>query len=175
MCIYRERFIVRDWLMCDPMDCSPPGSSALGVFQARILEWVAISFSRGSSRPTDRIQVSHVASRFFAIWSTREALWPWKLGKSQPAVWASNGRLETKENRWCRQSLEASAGGVSPAWGGWYFFFPVRLLVSSGSSLSCWHFPEMFDDSSVTIHVSEGGVRWQLGASCLMWTSEGFC
>ena len=55
-----------------------------------------------------------------------------------------------------------------------FFFFSVRLLVSPGSSLSCWHFPEMFDDSSVTIHVSEGGVRWQLGASCLMWTSEGF-
>ena len=55
-----------------------------------------------------------------------------------------------------------------------FFFFSVWVLVSPGSSLSCWHFPEMFDDSSVTIHVSEGGVRWQLGASCLMWTSEGF-
>ena len=37
--------------LCDPMDCSPPGSSVHGVFQARILEWVAISFSRGSSQP----------------------------------------------------------------------------------------------------------------------------
>ena len=35
--------------LCDPMDCSPPGSSVHGIFQARILEWVAISFSRGSS------------------------------------------------------------------------------------------------------------------------------
>ena len=39
------------------------------------------------------------------------------------------------------------------------FFFPVRLLVSPDSSLSCRHFPEMFDDSSVTLPVSEGGVR----------------
>ena len=37
--------------LCEPMDCSPPGSSAHGIFQARILEWVAISFSRGSSQP----------------------------------------------------------------------------------------------------------------------------
>ena len=39
--------------LCDPIDCGPPGSSVHGVFQARILEWVAISFSRGSSQPRD--------------------------------------------------------------------------------------------------------------------------
>ena len=39
--------------LCDPMDCSLPGSSIHGIFQARVLEWVAISFSRGSSRPRD--------------------------------------------------------------------------------------------------------------------------
>ena len=46
------------WLFCDPMDCNPPGSSVHGIFQARILEWVAISFSRGSSPPRDRTPVS---------------------------------------------------------------------------------------------------------------------
>ena len=40
--------------LCDPMDCSPPGFSVHGVLQARILEWVAISFSRGSSQPSDQ-------------------------------------------------------------------------------------------------------------------------
>ena len=59
--------------LCEPMDCSPPGSSVLGVSQARILEWVAISFSRGSSRPRDRTQVSHIAGRGFNLWATREA------------------------------------------------------------------------------------------------------
>ena len=44
-----------------------------GIFQARILEWVAIPFSRGSSQPMDRIQVSLIAGRFFTIWATREA------------------------------------------------------------------------------------------------------
>ena len=47
--------------LCDPTDCSPPGSSVHGIFRAGILEWVAISFSRGSSRPRDRTCVSYVS------------------------------------------------------------------------------------------------------------------
>ena len=52
-------------ILCDPMDCSPPGSSVREIFQARILEWVAMSFSRGSSQPRDGTQVSCTAGRFF--------------------------------------------------------------------------------------------------------------
>ena len=48
-------------IFCNPMDCSPPGSSDHGILQARILEWVAISFSRGSSQPRDRTHVSYVS------------------------------------------------------------------------------------------------------------------
>ena len=59
--------------LCDPVDCSLPGCSIHGILQARILEWVAISFSRGSSQPRDRTQVSHIAGRCFAPWATREA------------------------------------------------------------------------------------------------------
>ena len=59
--------------LCYPMDCSPPGSSVHRILQARILEWVAISFSRGSSRPRDQTQVSHIAGRCFNFWATREA------------------------------------------------------------------------------------------------------
>ena len=55
------------------MDCSPPGSSVHGIFQARVLEWGAISFSRGSSRPRDQTWVSRVADRRFTVWATREA------------------------------------------------------------------------------------------------------
>ena len=51
--------------LCDPVDCSPPGSSVHGILQARILEWAAISFSRGSSRPRDRTQVSRIGGRSF--------------------------------------------------------------------------------------------------------------
>ena len=60
--------------LCDCMDCSPPGSSVHGVFQARVLEWAAISFSRGSSPPRDWTLVSHIVDRHFTVWATREIL-----------------------------------------------------------------------------------------------------
>ena len=63
------------WL-CEPMDCSLPGSSVCGILQARVLEWVAISFSRGSSWLRNRTQVSSTAGRCLTIWATREALAP---------------------------------------------------------------------------------------------------
>ena len=59
--------------LCDPINCSPPGSSVHGILQARILEWAATLFSRGSSWPRDRTWVSHIAVRFFTVWATREA------------------------------------------------------------------------------------------------------
>ena len=49
--------------LCNPMDSSQPGSSVHGIFQVRILEWVAISFSRGSCRPRDRTRVSCIVGR----------------------------------------------------------------------------------------------------------------
>ena len=60
--------------LCDPMDCSLPGSSIHEIFQARVLEWVAISFSRGSSQPRDGTWASRITGRHFTIWATREAL-----------------------------------------------------------------------------------------------------
>ena len=54
--------------LCDPMDCSLPGSSVHGIFQARVLEWVAISCARVSSRPRGRTWVSHIVGRPFTIW-----------------------------------------------------------------------------------------------------------
>ena len=59
--------------LCNPRDCSPPGSSVHAILQARILEWVAIPFSRGSSQPRDQTLVSYIGDRFFTIWATREA------------------------------------------------------------------------------------------------------
>ena len=55
--------------LCVPMDCSPPSSSGYGILRARILEWVAISFSRGSSQPRDQTWVSCIcgAGRFFTV------------------------------------------------------------------------------------------------------------
>ena len=67
--------VTQSWpALCDPMDCSLPGSSVHGILQARILEWVAISFSRGSSRPRDQTWVSWIAGGLLIIvWANREA------------------------------------------------------------------------------------------------------
>ena len=62
--------------LCDPMDCSLPASSVHGILQARILEWVAMTFSRGSSQPRNQTRVSCIAGRFFPIWATRDnSIW----------------------------------------------------------------------------------------------------
>ena len=56
MCVCMCVCVAQSYLaLCDPMDCSPPGSFVHGILQARVLEWVAIPFSRGSSQPRDRI------------------------------------------------------------------------------------------------------------------------
>ena len=60
--------------LCHPMDCSPPGSSVHGILWVRILEWVAIPFSRGCSQPRDWTWFSCIADRYFTIWATWEAL-----------------------------------------------------------------------------------------------------
>ena len=75
--------------LCDPLDCSPLGSSVHGILQARIVEWVAIPFLRGSSWPKDWIHISHKADRFFTVWATMKPIVKvyhnlilkiWKLG-----------------------------------------------------------------------------------------------
>ena len=58
----------------DTMDCSPPGSSVHGILQARIVEWVAIAFSRWSSWPRDQTHVSCIGRQILYHWVTREAL-----------------------------------------------------------------------------------------------------
>ena len=66
--------------LCDPLNCSLPGSSVLGILQARILEWVAIFFSRGSSQPW----ISYTAGRFFTTESPGK---PWKdIGETQSLI-----------------------------------------------------------------------------------------
>ena len=64
--------------LCDPMDCSLPGSSIHGIFQARVLEWIAISFSRRSSRSRDWTWVSRIVGRCFTDWATREVHKIWE-------------------------------------------------------------------------------------------------
>ena len=70
--------------LCNSVDCSPPGSSVHGILQARILEWVAISFSRGSSQPRYRTHVSLIAGRRFNLSATSQITFEKHLLRGQP-------------------------------------------------------------------------------------------
>ena len=74
--------------LCDPMDCNLPGSPVYGIFQAIVLECIAISFSSGSSLPRDQTQVSHIVDRRFTVYYW--ARWYWEEAKSLPSgLWPS--------------------------------------------------------------------------------------
>ena len=60
--------------LCDPMDCSPPGPSVHGILQARILEWIAISYSRGSSRPRNQTWISCISCNAGGLFPTEPSL-----------------------------------------------------------------------------------------------------
>ena len=83
-CLCRSEVAQSCSTLCDPMDCNLLGSSVHGIFQARVLEWVAISFSRGSFQSRDRIWVSCIAGRRFTVWSSREA-WNTAPNLSEPS------------------------------------------------------------------------------------------
>ena len=72
----KVKVLIAQWVsLCDSKDCRLPDSSIHGILQARIVEWVAIPFSKGSSRPRNLTQVSCIAGRFFTVWATREAIY----------------------------------------------------------------------------------------------------
>ena len=71
-CCWHLRKQHKGFFFCHPMDCSSPGSSVYGILHARILKWVAIPFSRGSSLPRNRSWVSCIACGFFIVWATRD-------------------------------------------------------------------------------------------------------
>ena len=79
----------------DSLDCGSPGSSVHGILQARILEWVAILFSRESFQPRDRTWVSCIASRFFTVWAAREALCHYTFVKT-------SRMYNTNSGPWCK-------------------------------------------------------------------------
>ena len=72
-CLSSVQSLSHVWLFVTPWTAAHPGSSVHGIFQARILEWVAISFCRRFSQPRDWMWVSLVASRCFTIWATRKS------------------------------------------------------------------------------------------------------
>ena len=107
------------------VDCSPPSSSVHGILQARILEWVAISFSRESSRSRDRTQVSHIAGRRFNLCTTREAL---KYKTPSTNIKDFKGGKEAR--------LKEEGGGGRGGQKGW----PYRRLLPPTDTQALWDF-----------------------------------
>ena len=135
--------------LCDPMDCSCPGSSIHGILQAKMLEWVDIPFSRGSSQPWDRIQGSNpgifpnqgsnlgIAGRFFSIWAIREAH---KLCRQTLLLVHNTGQSYLGEARILSQFLlhPKPASFLLSAPSLKEFFFLLRLLVLFISYQFAW-------------------------------------
>ena len=108
--------------LCDPMDYHLPGSSVHGILQTRILEWVAICSSRGSSQPKDWTGVSWIAGGFFTSWAIREAL----CGMNQQNViftWSQFSLVQSLSRVWlfatpwiaaCQASLSITNSRNSP-------------------------------------------------------------
>ena len=124
------------------MDCSPPGCSVHGIFQARILEWVVIPFSRGSSWPRDRTQVSYIAGGFFTIWATREdyqitariSIQVSLVSRGQSSRWNGFVGVQSLGHVWlwdCQGWQHARFPCPSPSPGAW----------SNSCPLSWWHHP----------------------------------
>ena len=82
-----------------PTLCDHVGSSIHGIFQARILEWVAIYFSRGSSWPRERTWVSHIAGRLFTVWATRDP-----SGKQHEV----SSKINSRTTIWSRSSTSGN-------------------------------------------------------------------
>ena len=97
------------------MDCSLPGSFVHGIFQAIVLEWIAISFSRVSSQPRDRTQVYHIVDRRFTVWATREVqAYGREVIKGAPDMTAifDDGRKES----WAKEGRQPWKLGIILSW-----------------------------------------------------------
>ena len=116
--------------LCDPMDCSLPSSSIHGILQARILEWVAISFSRESSLPRDRTQVSRIGGRRFNLWATREAPSIGCTWSESHSVMSDSLRPHGLYNPWNSPGQNTGVGSLSLLQG----IFPAQ-----GLNPGLWH------------------------------------
>ena len=114
-------------VLFDPVECSLPGSSIHGIFQAGVLEWGATLFSRGSSQPRDRTRISNIPGRRFNLWASREAQrksvlnihwkdWCWSWNSNTLATWCEE--LTHWKRPWCWERLRAGGEVDDRGWDG---------------------------------------------------------
>ena len=109
--------------LCNPMDCSLPGFSDHGIFQARVLEWIAISFSWGSSRPRDLTQVSRIVGRRFTKGNAKEC---------------SNYRTIALISHASKVMLKFSRPGFSNTWTVSFQMFKLDLEKAEEQEIKLW-------------------------------------
>ena len=121
------------------MDCIPPGSSVHGISQARILEWVAISFPRTSSWPRDRTQVSCIVRKILYHWATREAQGKYRGTNIYLTVFPFWGKVIFLSHTKCAPS------GYSPRALQWHpmlgSFLPASSVTHTFKQGTCWIAP----------------------------------
>ena len=103
--------------LCDPVDYNLSGSSVHGIFQARVLQWIAISFSRGSSQPRNQSRVSCIAGRCFTIWATREApcsMVDWIQISMQKSTASQHAGSNQLEHTWGKDGKESACNAGDP-------------------------------------------------------------
>ena len=137
--------------LCDPVDCIPPGSSVNGILWTRILEWVAIAFSRGSSWPRDRTQASCIADRRLTFWATRKPTLVHKKSQMPSTTLCNSLRIEWRTSNdssyaSCSQaSIFFSSQNVTACpdlqklgwwWALWFLCHP--LLLNRNPSAASW-------------------------------------
>ena len=136
--------------LCDPVDCT-----VHGILQARTRDWVAVPSSRGSSRPRDRTQVSHIAGRVFTSWATREAqeYWSGSLSLLQ-GIFPIHYELSNRGLLHCTWFLsQMSHRGSPPSGRGW--------MIISDWQLSC---PQQLIPWVQA--VLGGPLQWEIAVSC---------
>ena len=116
----------------NPIDCSLPVSSIHGIFQARVQEWVALSFFRGSSWPSDQTSVSRIADRRFTVWATMELTKEYR--SSDKSENCRTGIMGHKEKFWRRLQRRWAPILVLPGTTCPIFPFKNQLLIELGSS-----------------------------------------
>ena len=122
--------------LCNPMDYSQPGSSVHGILQARILQWIAMPSSRGSSQPRNQTRVSCAAGRFFIVSAIRKAQ---RVKGKQLIILCFAFSCESPVHGICVSTPYCPSPSL--------FFFPPLVFANSFTALHqgmCWHHPRFF-------------------------------
>ena len=163
--------------LCHPVDCSWPGSIVHGIFQARILEWVFISFYRRSPRPRDQTQVSCIVDRRFTV-CHQEILWypvaeinTWVVAVTKVCLWVCNlqgfsGGSVVKNAPAMQETSETSLRSLDQE-------EPLEKEMATRSSILAWRIPWTEKPGGPqSIGLQRVRHDWASNIHCYLWASK---